>query len=326
MDGCPVHATAEPAVIAEAVYRTYQGNWALRGVSLRIEAGEIAALLGRNGAGKTTFVRVLTTLLPPDSGTVRVNGWNVVTHPTEARSTLGVSGQYSTVDGQLTGFENLYLVAKLRGMGRRSARRTADELLDRFGLTEASGRRVDTYSGGMRRRVDLAAALVGEPPLVILDEPTTGLDPDSRLSTWEAVTALAERGTAVLLTTQYLEEADRLADRVTVLDSGQVVAAGTSDELKESVGGSRLVLSTATQPALREAAEATAHVLGVRPTADVRARRIEVTVTDGQAALTRLLAELERRGVPVTEACLHRASLDDVFFRLTARTASAGAV
>jgi ABC-2 type transport system ATP-binding protein len=276
------------------------------------------ALLGPNGAGKTTLVKILTTLLRPDSGEVFVNGWNVATEPEKARATIGMAGQYSTVDGMLTGSENLYLIAKLRGAGRRTARRVAGDLLSRFGLTAAAGRPAGTYSGGMRRRLDLAAALIGSPPLIVLDEPTTGLDPESRLDTWEAVGELVADGTTVLLTTQYLEEADRLADRITVIDEGRVVAKGTSDELK-AAAGNRLVLYVAEDHDLTPATRAAARATGVTPAVDRRARRVEAAVTDGSAALGRALAALEEEGVDVLELGLHRCTLDDVFLGLTGR-------
>ncbi|GAB1340063.1 daunorubicin resistance protein DrrA family ABC transporter ATP-binding protein [Streptomyces sp. E-15] len=291
--------------------------WALRDVSLHISAGEILALLGPNGAGKTTLVRILATLLRPDAGVATVAGWDVVAHPARVRAATGLAGQYSTVDGMLTGAENLSLIAGLRGMDRRTARRTAGELLDRFRLTESAGRMAQTYSGGMRRRLDLAAALVGSPPLVILDEPTTGLDPRSRLDTWDAVAELAAGGTTVLLTTQYLEEADRLADRITVLDRGRVVAAGTGDALK-AAAGSRLVIVVAEEHEVPAAVRA-ATAAGGSPAVDRRCRRVETAVTDGQSALARALSVLTDEGVEALEVGLGRATLDDVFLGLTAR-------
>ncbi|NGO44959.1 ATP-binding cassette domain-containing protein [Streptomyces sp. YC419] len=299
--------------------KKYQETYALRGVELNVHPGEVMALLGPNGAGKTTLVKILTTLLRPDVGDAFVNGWNVATEPEKARATIGMAGQYSTVDGMLTGSENLYLIAKLRGLGRRTARRVADDLLSRFRLTAAAGRPARTYSGGMRRRLDLAAALIGAPPLIVLDEPTTGLDPESRLDTWEAVGELVDDGTTILLTTQYLEEADRLADRITVIDQGRVVAEGTSDELK-ATAGNRLVLYVAEDHDLAPATRAAARATGATPTVDRRARRarrVEAAVTDGRAALGRALAALDEEGVDVLEIGLNRSTLDDVFLGLT---------
>ncbi|WP_234045870.1 ATP-binding cassette domain-containing protein [Streptomyces adelaidensis] len=277
-------------------------------------------LLGPNGAGKTTLVKILTTLLEPDSGRVFVNGRSVTEEPEKVRSAIGMAGQYSTVDGVLTGFENLYLLAKLRGVGRRRARRVADDLLSRFRLTAVAGRQAGAYSGGMRRRLDLAAALVGAPPLVVLDEPTTGLDPESRLDTWDAVGELVAGGTTILLTTQYLEEADRLADRITVIDRGLVVAEGTSDELK-AAAGNRLVMHVAEEHQLDAAARAAARATGATPAVDRRARRVEAAAADGRAALGRALGALEGEGIEVLEIGLSRATLDDVFLGLTGRAA-----
>ncbi|KFF98343.1 ABC transporter ATP-binding protein [Streptomyces scabiei] len=311
-----MHTSTTSAIIIDDLHKKYRTNHALRGVELEVTAGEVMGLLGPNGAGKTTLVKILTTLLEPDSGRAFVNGWNVSTEPEKVRSTIGMAGQYSTVDGLLTGFENLYLLAKLRGVGRRTARRVADDLLSRFRLTDVAGRPAGAYSGGMRRRLDLAAALVGSPPLVVLDEPTTGLDPESRLDTWEAVGELVADGTTILLTTQYLEEADRLADRITVIDRGRVVAEGTSDELK-ATAGNRLVVYVAGDHQLDAAARAAAQATGTIPTVDRRARRVEAAATDGRAALGRALAALEREDVEVLEIGLSRCTLDDVFLGLT---------
>ncbi|MEU5694770.1 ATP-binding cassette domain-containing protein [Actinosynnema sp. NPDC020468] len=309
---------AEPVVVVRELRKAFAGITALNGVDLEIERGRVCALLGPNGAGKTTLVRILTTLLRPDSGSVRVAGWNVLEEPGEVRAAVGLTGQNSMVDGLLTGRENLLLVARLRGAGRREARIVADDLLDRFRLTDAARRPAGGYSGGMRRRLDLAAALVGGPRLVVLDEPTTGLDPESRLDTWDAVADLTARGTTVLLTTQYLEEADRLADRITVVDRGEVVATGTADELKAAAGTSRVVLCVAEDHHVEPATRAAASATGAEPRVDRRARRVEVAVTDGQAAVGRVLANLTAAGVEVLEIGLRRATLDDVFLGLTA--------
>lgn len=311
-------APTAPAVLIQGICKNFRDNQALNGIDLEISAGEIRGLLGPNGAGKTTLVRILTTLLKPDAGNAQVNGLSVVTEPEKVRATIGMAGQYSTVDGILTGKENLFLIAKLRGAGRRTARRTADELLTRFRLESAADRPAGTYSGGMRRRLDLAAALVGAPPLVVLDEPTTGLDPESRLDTWDAVSELAAGGTTVLLTTQYLEEADRLADRITVIDRGRVIAEGTSDELK-AAAGRRIVLHVAAEAQLDAAVRALTRATGTPAEADRRARRVEAVVTDGQAALARALTALEAEDVDVLEIGLSRSTLDDVFLALTAK-------
>ncbi|MGI5424163.1 ATP-binding cassette domain-containing protein [Streptomyces sp. CA-179760] len=313
-----MHTQTAPAVAAQGLRKKFQESHALCGVDLQVSPGEVLGLLGPNGAGKTTLVKILTTLLKPDSGQVFANGWNVTAEPEKVRFTIGVAGQYSTVDGTLTGFENLYLIAKLRGVGRRTARRTADDLLSRFRLSAVAGRPASTYSGGMRRRLDLAAALVGSPPVVVLDEPTTGLDLESRLDTWDAVGELVAGGTTVLLTTQYLEEADRLADRITVIDRGRVVAEGTSDELK-AAAGNRLVACVAEDHQLDAAARAAAQATGTAPTVDRRTRRVEAVAADGPAALGRALTALQDAGVEVLEIGLSRSTLNDVFLGLTSR-------
>src|ERR687886_2336132 len=228
------------AVLAEGLQKRYGRTWALRGVDLAVERGTICGLLGPNGAGKTTAVRILTTLLSPDAGRAEVAGLDVVRQAGELRSRIGLTGQYAAVDEYLTGRENLEMVGRLYHLSKKQARGRADELLERFDLVDAATRLVKTYSGGMRRRLDLAASLVLSPPVLFLDEPTTGLDPRSRITMWDIIGELVSGGTTLLLTTQYLDEADRLADRIAVVDAGRVIAEGTSDELKARVGGERL--------------------------------------------------------------------------------------
>ncbi|GAB3898103.1 daunorubicin resistance protein DrrA family ABC transporter ATP-binding protein [Kibdelosporangium lantanae] len=260
-----------PSVTVEGLRKSFGGNTALAGVDFAVYPGEVFALLGPNGAGKTTAVRIISTLLRPDSGRVCVHGADVTSDPAAVRRHLGLSGQYSAVDGRLTGFENVRLIARLRGLRRQRAAAVAADQLARFRLTDVANRLAGTYSGGMRRRLDLAAALVCDPPVVVLDEPTTGLDPQSRLDMWEVVEDLVAHGTAVLLTTQYLEEADRLSDRVCVIDHGRVVAAGTGDELKDLFGGSRIEVLLPSTAELPAAQRILAEVGTAEPVVDPRA-------------------------------------------------------
>nr|WP_264085150.1 ATP-binding cassette domain-containing protein [Kibdelosporangium phytohabitans] len=293
---------------------------ALDGIDLDMPAGQVFAVLGPNGAGKTTTVRIITTLLRPDSGHAHVAGFDVSTQPDQVRRSIGLSGQYAAVDDKLTGFENLHLVAKLYGMRRRDAARTARHLLDRFHLDHAADRLAGTYSGGMRRRLDLAGALVAAPPVVVLDEPTTGLDPQSRLDTWDVVSELVRDGTTVLLTTQYLEEADQLADRIAVINRGRVIAEGTSDELKSTTGGERVEVVTVHEHDLATVHRILTAVGGTAPTVDRRTRRIDIAVGSGrhgQQVLANAAAHLNAAGVRVLDLGLRRATLDDVFLSLT---------
>ena len=309
------------AVEASGLHKAYGANPVLAGVDLRLERGSVLALLGRNGAGKTTTVRILSTLIRADSGRVSVAGFDVVADRAQVRRRISLTGQFAALDDLQTGEENLRVVGRLRGLGPAAARARARELLAGFDLVEAGARRVSTYSGGMRRRLDLAMSLVGDPEVLFLDEPTTGLDLQGRQAVWESVSALVARGVSVLLTTQYLEEADRLADRIAVLEGGRVIAEGTTAELKRSVAEQRLVLTLA-------GADALARVTGALGRAtdplgdhgvDVAGLRVSVP-TDGSAAHVRgLLDELDPVGDDIARFAVHTATLDDVFLALTDR-------
>jgi ABC-2 type transport system ATP-binding protein len=281
----------------------------------------VLGLLGPNGAGKTTTVRVLTTLLLPDAGTVRVTGLDVVRDAVELRSRIGLAGQYAAVDENLTGLENLVMVGRLYGKRRAVAKRRGEELLERFDLVEAAKRPAKTYSGGMRRRLDLAAALVARPPVLFLDEPTTGLDPRSRLEVWATIEGLVAEGTTVLLTTQYLDEADRLADLIAVIDRGHVIAEGTPDELKDRVGGERLEVHLADGDAVATAVRALAPMSDEQPTVDEDTVRL--TVRQRTGTIVEAVRRLDEVGVGVDDLGLRRPTLDDVFLSLTGHAAEA---
>jgi ABC-2 type transport system ATP-binding protein len=286
----------------------------LDGIDLGVAEGSVFALLGPNGAGKTTAVRILTTLSRPDAGEVRVAGHDVVREPAKVRGVISLTGQSAAVDDEQTGRENLVMVGRLMHLGRAGARRRALELLERFDLVDSMNRRVKTYSGGMRRRLDLAMSLVATPRLIFLDEPTTGLDPASRTTMWQAITELARTGTTIVLTTQYLEEADRLADRIVLIAGGKVAASGTADSLKAQVGGDRLVLRFEDETGLARAAELYGGV-GALPDRDRLALGIP---SDGSAGhLHLVLDDLRAAGVPVARVSSHRPTLDDVFMTLT---------
>ncbi|MCU1673410.1 MAG: transporter [Frankiales bacterium] len=305
------------AVVVQDLVKTYGPTRALDGVSLTVPEGTVLGLLGPNGAGKTTAVRVLTTLLRPDSGSATVAGIDVLKDPAAVRRTIGLAGQYAAVDDKLTGAENLRLVGKLYHLPKQQIAARADELLARFDLVEAGGRVVKTYSGGMRRRLDLAGALVNKPRVLFLDEPTTGLDPRSRLGLWEVLEDLVADGTTLLLTTQYLEEADRLADRIVVIDRGRVIAEGTSDSLKDEVGGSVLVVRAADPPQTEQAREVLARFGEVT---DLTGG--ELQVQGGSVDLVRKAATaLAKAGVEITDLALRRPTLDDVFLQLTGHAA-----
>ncbi|MFJ9782340.1 ATP-binding cassette domain-containing protein [Amycolatopsis sp. NPDC101161] len=313
----------DSAVQVRGLVKTYGSTRALDGVDLDIPAGRVLGLLGPNGAGKTTTVRILTTLLRPDSGSARVAGYDVLTQPDEVRQRIGLSGQYAAVDENLTGFENLYMVGRLYGRRKSAARSRARELLARFALEDAADRPAKGYSGGMRRRLDLAGALVAEPAVVVLDEPTTGLDPGGRLDTWGVIKQLVADGTTVLLTTQYLEEADQLADSIVVIDHGRVIARGTADELKAQIGGERLELVVASAADLPATLAVLREVGTGEPSGDDHTRRAEILVDTGPKALIEALRRLDGQGIAVQDVALHRPTLDDVFLSLTGHGASA---
>ncbi|HEX4723743.1 MAG TPA: ATP-binding cassette domain-containing protein [Pseudonocardiaceae bacterium] len=311
----------QAAVRAEGLVKTYGQTRALDGVDLEIPAGQVLGLLGPNGAGKTTTVRILTTLLRPDSGRAWVAGHDVLADPEAVRRNIGLSGQYAAVDESLTGYENLYMVGRFYGFSRAAAAARSRELLASFKLQEAADRPTKTYSGGMRRRLDLAGALVARPAVVVLDEPTTGLDPRGRLDTWEVIGELVSDGATVLLTTQYLEEADRLADTIAVIDRGKLIAQGTADELKAQTGGERLELVVAEASELVYASKVLAEVGSDEPKVDEQSRRISVLVDTGPKALIEALRRLDTENIGVLDVGLHRPTLDDVFLSLTGHAA-----
>ncbi|KWX05015.1 ABC transporter [Carbonactinospora thermoautotrophica] len=309
------------AIVAEGLVKQYGKVRALDGLDLAVPEGSVLGLLGPNGAGKTTTVRILTTLLRPDQGRALVGGYDVVDQPDAVRRIMGLSGQYAAVDENLTGRENLDMVGRLYHLGRKAARQRAEELLEQFGLTDAGDRPVRTYSGGMRRRLDLAAALVAKPRILFLDEPTTGLDPRSRLMMWDVIADLVRQGATLLLTTQYLEEADQLADTIAVVDHGRVIARGTADELKTQVGGERLEVVVLDTEGLGRAAKVLARVAGTEARVDEGERRVTVPVSGGAQALVAAVRELDAVDVKIDDIALRRPTLDDVFLALTGHVA-----
>jgi ABC-2 type transport system ATP-binding protein len=313
--------TEPVAIEAEGLVKVFGRTRALDGLDLQVEAGTILGMLGPNGAGKTTTVRVLSTLLRPDQGTARVIGYDVVAQAAQVRRLIGLTGQYSALDESLTGRANLIMVGQLCRLSRKQARRRAADLLEQFGLTGAADRGVKTYSGGMRRRLDLAASLVASPSILFLDEPTTGLDLRSRLVTWDAVRALAASGTTVLLTTQQLDEADQLAGSIAVVDRGRVIAEGTSAVLKAKVGGERVQLAVAEASDLGVAREVLARIADGPPQVDAAERTVEAPVGGGARRMPEIVRDLDAAGVLLDDIGIRRPSLDDVFLTLTGRAA-----
>jgi ABC-2 type transport system ATP-binding protein len=317
----------DDAVVAEGLVKIYRGRRgrrggtevrALDGVDLTVAEGSVLGLLGPNGAGKTTTVRILATLLKPDAGHATVAGYDVVRQAQQLRSVLGLSGQYAAVDENLTGRENLWMFARLHQMTSADAKARATELLVQFDLADAGDRVVKTYSGGMRRRLDLASALIGRPQVLFMDEPTTGLDPRSRLGMWDVIRTLVREGTTLLLTTQYLEEADELANQIAVVDRGRIIARGTSDELKSQVGGERLDVVVKRRddiPRAREILERMADNTAV--SLDEHTRRLSVPSNGGATLLVQIVRELADADIDVDDVAMHRPTLDDVFLALT---------
>jgi ABC-2 type transport system ATP-binding protein len=312
-------ALGSPAVVASGIRKSFGDTLVLDGVDMTVADGTIFALLGPNGAGKTTMIHILSTLIPADAGTALVAGHDVARNPNGVRAAIGVTGQFSAVDELLSGLENMRLMADLNHLGREAGRARVDELLERFDLTEAAHRPVSTYSGGMRRRIDLAMTLVGSPKVIFLDEPTTGLDPESRRTVWVSIRQLVADGVTILLTTQYLDEADELAHRIAVLDKGRIVAEGTPDELKRRIPGGHVLLELATLSTLHQALD-----LLEGATRDEGALRLQVPTDGSASSLRHLLGRLDDAGIEIKDLSIHSPDLNDVFFAVTGHPVEEG--
>lgn len=310
---------SDNTIVVRNLHKSYKDLKVLDGISFSVKKGDILALLGPNGAGKTTTINILSTLLQPDKGEANINGYDIKDNAAEVRSSIGLTGQYAAVDEYLTGEENLELIGRLYRLSKATAKSRAKELLKQFDLVEASSRPVKTYSGGMRRRLDLSMSLIAFPPIIFLDEPTTGLDPRSRLTMWSMIEKLAKEGTTILLTTQYMEEADHLADNIVVIDNGKVIAEGTSDELKSKVGSDRLELTIDKKSNLEKAEKV---IDGKVLKVDEEDRIISIATKKGAGELRKILEKLEDAKIDVVDVSLHRPTLDDVFLSLTGKGTS----
>ncbi len=308
----------DDVVVVKNLRKSFKNVHVLKGVDFSMKKGKVLALLGPNGAGKTTTVKILSTLLKPDGGKALVNGHDVVKQSYEVKKSIGLTGQYAAVDEYLTGEENLIMMGRLYRLSKKDSAKRAKELLKEFDLNGAAKRAVKTYSGGMRRRLDLAMSLIASPPIIFLDEPTTGLDPRSRMTMWEIIKKLANSGTTILLTTQYMEEADRLADRIIVLDNGKIIAEGTAQELKQKVGPERLELIISSESDFSKAVK----LIGKELTSDKENRKINITIEKGIGEIKDVLNKLESGNIKIDSFSLHRPTLDDVFLNLTGRAAS----
>jgi ABC-2 type transport system ATP-binding protein len=312
--------TTNEAIKVRGLKKSYGELKVLDDINFSVKKGSVLGLLGPNGAGKTTTVRILSTLLKPDAGTVLVNGYDAVRRPMKVKASIGLTGQYAAVDGYLTGKENLLLMARLYRLSFASAKKRAEQLIEQFDLVDAANRQVKTYSGGMKRRIDLAMSLIASPPIIFLDEPTTGLDPRSRLAMWEMIKALAKSGTTILLTTQYMDEADRLADSIVVIDNGKVIAEGTADVLKAKVGADRLEISIGKQIDFKKVESTFSDVIE-----QVDPERGIISITgkkSGVGEFRAILERIENARIEVESVSMHRPTLDDVFLSLTGRTST----